>query len=156
MKTKKKTKTKKVLKTKTPAKRIKKAKQYPAHYLALGLIIFVVCESLVLAPATKADWSAGFSLLDVSSQVTSTSADIKFAFEPEMMAATGINDFYNQSALAMMQLMTPSDTYTPMMFVDGVNKFYQDASNQMYAILDLSNSSNSPNVPMVAGISISK
>jgi hypothetical protein len=158
MKAKRKTKikNKSKIKAKVHRKQVRKSKTYSAYVLGIILVVALLFESALVLNTTSTDWNNGFSILDVSSGVSTMVSDVKFAFEPATSAAASINDFYNQAAVATTQLLDPTlpdQTGSPTTFVYGVDNFYQMAANQMASILDLSNYTNVWQ-PKVAGASI--
>ena len=131
-------------------------KSYPVHVMVILVAVLIAGESWLALNTTSQDWHRGLAVLDVSSGVSSLTADVSFAFEPAVEVASGITEFYQESAMAAMQVLDiSSDNTSPMMFVEGVNTFYQLAADEMTNILDLTNYS-SPFQARVAGVSVSR
>lgn len=146
----------KKIKTKSVAKRANREKYYSPYLLGILLFTVIILEGALMSSATPADWQAGFSVLDVSSSVSSLKSDVSYIAEPAIFAASSINEFYNQAAIAAIPLFDFSDTTGTMAFVDGVNDFYQIAATEMANVLDISNYSTFSYQPKVAGASISR
>lgn len=124
-------------------------KSYPVHLLAIAIAVLVTVESLIAFGTTSNDWKQGFAILDVSEGVTSMVSDVSFVAQPAVSAIASVNEFYKQAAVATNQLLAPTATEDPMMFVYGVNDFYNLAADELAGMLDISN------VPKIAGTSIS-
>ncbi|HEX5430231.1 MAG TPA: hypothetical protein VFX17_04110 [Patescibacteria group bacterium] len=158
-------KTKQVRRTKTNKSarknsKPKAAKKYPAYILGIVLAVFLFAESALVLNATPKDWQAGASVLDVSSGITSMVSDLKVAATPVEFTVVSVQEFYNQSAIAMAQLLDGSNVPGPMLAISGVNNFYNVASQQLAQVLDLSSfykPAYSPELSSrVAGASIRK
>ena len=145
------------MKTKQKTKK-QKVRTYEAYLLGLAIITVVAAEVGFANYATSSDWHDGFAVLDLSSSVSQTVSDMKVAFAPAGFALESINGFYEQSAVAMTQVLdmsASSDQSSPMDLVYGVNDFYQMATNEMANVLDLSDYLPSASQqPRVAGASV--
>ena len=152
MKSKIKTKTKKISSARKP-----KIKHFPAHYLAFVLAIALMFEGWVFGVSTVSNWQNAVSVLDVSSQVTEISQDFALVFQPMTDAVASINKFYELAAAAMTDILDLSESgfgSEITMIMDGVSSFYEIASTQMAQLLDISGSPGLSGA--VAGISIVK
>ncbi|MBX4186858.1 MAG: hypothetical protein KW802_01180 [Candidatus Doudnabacteria bacterium] len=150
----KKTKTK--IKTKRAVRKVNKVKHYEPHYLAIALLAFTLVEGLLFTTTKPADWQSGLAVLDVSSAVSTTVADTSFILQPVGDAVSGVNQFYEVSATAMIDLLDMGDEgpIAQLTFVtDSVYEFYQQASSEMMALLDVTETMNWS--PQVAGASVS-
>jgi hypothetical protein len=150
MKSKQKTKTKIIRKT-------KRAKHYPAHYLAIVLVGVLILEGVLFSTTTNTDWQKAVTVLDVSKAVIQTQQNMSVMFQPMVDVVVTINQFYQVSASEMTQLLDLSGSHpgSEVAFIyNGVSDFYQQASTQMALLLDQSANSTWP--ARVAGVSIEK
>ena len=150
-------KTKSKSKVKTKSTRVK-IKKYPAHYFAIILVSALVIEAGFFNFTTAANWQNAVSVLDISAQVAQTSSDMSVVFQPITDTIANVNQFYALSTTAMTQLLDLSDsapTYEFSFIYNGVAEFYNQASQQMASVLDMSSQMQSIS-GTVAGISISK
>jgi len=133
----------------------KKVHQYEAHYLAFVLIAFLLIEGFLFTNTGTRDWQKGISVLDVSAPVMQTVADVSTLMQPVSDAVVGVNEFYQVSATAMIELLDMSEDgpISEISFVtNSVNNFYQEASIEMASLLDMSEVSSWP--AQVAGVSV--
>jgi len=155
---KRKTKTKSKSKIQNKPKRLWH-KKYDAVALAVIILVMVASESALAFNTTPADWHAGLSVLDMSGAVTTSVANLNTLFEPIKVATTGINEFYQQAAVATIQLLDTNNKNNevgPLAFVTGVNNFYQMATNEMTNMLDLTNYTTHTWSPEVAGANVTR
>jgi hypothetical protein len=142
------------VKTKTNIKKAK-VKKYKVHHLGIILAAVLLLEGILIGATTKADWQKGSEILDISTAVVETMQDTAVTFQPMLDVALGINEFYQQSATEMAELLDLSDadmTNEIIIVYSGVDNFYAQASHEMEKLLDLSDSISY--FPSVAGASI--
>ncbi|HEX9502705.1 MAG TPA: hypothetical protein VF974_00065 [Patescibacteria group bacterium] len=150
----KKSKNKKVNKKQAVKKAIKD-KKYEPHYLAIILVGLLLLEGYFISSTQLSDWKKGMGILDVSTAVTQTTSDLSFVMQPVVDAVSGVDQFYQLSANAMIGMLDmssdgPTDQVSHV--AEGVYQFYQQASVQMADMLDISSVSSWP--ASVAGASI--
>jgi hypothetical protein len=151
-----KTKTKKknkIVKTQVKAR----SKKYESHYLVIVLVVFLLLEGVLITSAQAADWQYGFQVLDMSSSIAQTSADLSVTFEPIANAITGVDQFYQLTATEMSSLLDLSSVNPVGQIATisgGVYEFYQSAATELTALLDLT-SIGSVWSGNIAGVSVS-
>jgi hypothetical protein len=141
-------------KTKNKSKKTtaRKARNFEAHYLALILVAVLLLEGYFVTSTHRSDWQQGASVLDISHEVSETFTELGQVFQPIADAVDGVNEFYELSATAMMQVLDISEpTYELRIVTDGVYNFYQEASIQLSQLLDVTPTSSWP--AHVAGVS---
>lgn len=147
---------KKIKSTKKVSSRRVQARNFEAHYLAIILVVFLLLEGYFVSSTQLADWQKGMRVLDISTAVTQTTTDISLVMQPVTDAVKGVDQFYQLSATAMIELfdMSQEGPGSQIGFVtDSVYEFYQQASIETASLLDVSSVSAWPS--QVAGVSVS-
>lgn len=132
----KKTKTKKS--TKSSKLRLK---HYSPQYLAAILTCVLILEGILLGVGSGADWQRAVTILDTSNGVSQTAQDMTETLQPVTDLVQGVDQFYQLSADAMMQLLDLSDSgigSEALFIFSGVNDFYQQSSIEMTGLLGAS------------------
>jgi hypothetical protein len=136
-----------------------KARNYESHYLLIALAAFLLLEGILMTSTTTEDWQKGVAVLDVSTTVSQTMADIKVTLQPINEVVANVDQFYQLAANEMTEVLDLSDAdmfSEVALITGGIAEFYQEATDQMIALLDRSSwSESSLWTGNIAGTSIS-
>ena len=124
--------------SKTKVRRIMYKTAYPAKALALVLGGIMFLEGMMFGITTGADLSAGIKVLDISSAVSTTQADLAWLAEPLMTTINGVNEFYVLASQQTIVLLQDNFFNNAATLIADVDKFYKVAADEMATALDIS------------------
>lgn len=116
----------------------KKRKHYKAYNLALILAVLVLLESALILIPASVDWQEALSLFDASNDMERIESQFAGMFSEVSEVVAGVNKFYNQAADEMVYLLSGKLFPEVKEVIGAVSLFYQEASNELVALLDTS------------------
>ena len=140
-------------KNRTKRKSAKRHQQYPVHYLAIILIVFLLLQGFLISATQITHWQTGVSLLDVRQEVALVAADLMKVFQPALDLYHNVHTFSQLAATETIALLADTNPIGEVVSVaSGIDEFYAQASIQMAKMLDVSELAQRSG--LVAGISI--
>jgi len=115
---------------------------YPARALAIVLLAVMFLEGMVFGVTTADDVMVGIQVLDMSTAMATTKADVVSVFEPMVNVVTGIDQFYHMAAAETYYLLEDNIVNNLVTMVEDINKFYDLASQEFTYALDFSESAS--------------
>ncbi len=106
--------------------------------LALVLMLTVLGEGVMFGLISAGDINNGLEVLDMSSAVMQTKADLEWIAEPYIAMAANVDQFYELAATHTMFLLEDNIVTNIGSLFNDINRFYWSASEEMTAALDLS------------------